>query len=81
MTNPIHSIGNALPATATRYAGPAFIATLALVIALSIPGTGYRTDVHGHRLAQAHGERSIAQSHPLAARILKQPTRFTPAGV
>ncbi len=78
MTHSIHSIRHV--ATAKRYAGPAFVGSLALVIALTFSGTGDRTDVHDRAFAQAHGEHSIAQSHPLAARILKQPTRLSPAG-
>ena len=62
MTRPTLLILNSVTATAARLAIPLFVATLALVIALSMTAASNRHAVIGEDLVQTHGESSIAQS-------------------
>ncbi len=75
MTHPILSIRNRATAAAARFAGPAFVATLALVVALSMTVASNRHVVFGGDFAQTQGESSIAQSEPLGMGIIRQPVR------
>ncbi len=60
--------------------GPAFVATLALVVALSMTAARSRHAVFGEDFVQTHGESSIAQSEPLGTRVVRQPVRVTGRG-
>ena len=77
MTHPTLAIRNRAAATAARLAVPAFIATLALVVALSMTAASNRHAVFGEDFMQTHGESSIAQSEPLGTRIIRQPVRVS----
>ena len=75
MTHPTLLILNSVTATAARLAIPLFVATPALVIALSMTAASNRHAAIGEDLVQTHGESSIAQSEPLGTRIVRQPVR------
>ena len=75
MTRPTLLILNSVTATAARLAIPLFVATLALVIALSMTAPSNRHAAIGEDLVQTHAESSIAQSEPLGTRIVRQPVR------
>ena len=75
MTRPTLLILNSVTATAARLAIPLFVATLALVIALSMTAASNRHAAIGEDLVRTHGESSIAQSEPLGTRIVRQPVR------